>query len=53
MTKFLYSKRVVCSVYSQSLKFYRKNSIIDNTLQRQALADVWKIVVLKVFAKVI
>ena len=51
MMKFLQSKRVACFIYSKSLKFYRKNSNKDLILQRQVLAHVCKIDVLKDFAK--
>ena len=51
MTKFVHSKRVVCSVYSKSLKVYERGSRKDVNLQRQALAKVCKIDVLKDSAK--
>ena len=51
ITKFLHSKRVACSVYSESLKFYGKELYQRSILQRQALADVYKIDVPEDFAK--
>ena len=51
MTKLIRSKRVVCSVYSKSLKFTERNCSKDITLQKQTLADFCKIDVLEDFAK--
>ena len=49
MTKFLHSKRILCSIYSKSLSFYGKKSK-DLTLERQAVAEVCRIHVLEDFA---
>ena len=47
--EFLHSKKVICSIYSKSLIYGKK--LKDLILQRQALAGVCKIDVLKDFAK--
>ena len=44
----LHSKTVACSVYSKNRKLYGSK---DFTLQKQTLADVCKVDVLKDFAK--
>ena len=51
--EILNSKRFVCSVYSKSLKLYGRKYSKDLILQRQALADIYKIDVLQDFAKFI
>ena len=51
MTQFLHGKRVSCSVYGKSLRFCEKKLSRDVILQRQALADVFEIDVLKNFSK--
>ena len=51
MKKFLYRKRVVCSVYRKNLKFYGNNSSKDLTLLRQTLGDVCKMEFLKDFER--
>ena len=51
MKKFLYRKRVVCSVYRKNLKFYGNNSSKDLTLLRQTLGDVCKMEFLQDFER--